>query len=85
MSRSKLNEQVYITGVGCSRFGDLLNTPELKGLNTARDGRLRFDGDRPMSTHGGRQATACPAGNIRYSYPRLRNDWHGGCAGGSLT
>ncbi len=27
-----------------------------KGLAAARDGRLRFDGDRPMSTHGGRHA-----------------------------
>lgn len=33
MSRGKLNEQVLITGVGCSRFGDLLNTPELKGIS----------------------------------------------------
>lgn len=33
MSRNKLKEQVYITGVGCSRFGDLLNTPDLKGLS----------------------------------------------------
>jgi len=27
-----------------------------KGLEAAREGRLRFDGDRPMSTHGGRMA-----------------------------
>lgn len=27
-----------------------------KALTYARDGRLRFDGDRPMSTHGGRHA-----------------------------
>jgi acetyl-CoA C-acetyltransferase len=27
-----------------------------QGLKAARDGRLRFDGDRPMSTHGGRHA-----------------------------
>ena len=27
-----------------------------KGLDAAREGRLRFDGDRPMSTHGGRHA-----------------------------
>ena len=27
-----------------------------KALHYARDGRLRFDGDRPMSTHGGRHA-----------------------------
>ena len=30
--------------------------PEGKGLIYAREGRLRFDGDRPMSTHGGRLA-----------------------------
>lgn len=27
-----------------------------QGLRAAREGRLRFDGDRPMSTHGGRHA-----------------------------
>src|SRR5690606_42059986 len=31
MSGSQLREKVVITGVGCSRFGDLLSTPELKG------------------------------------------------------
>ncbi|NLD69767.1 MAG: thiolase family protein [Limnobacter sp.] len=31
MSRSKLKDRVFITGVGCSRFGNLLETPELKG------------------------------------------------------
>lgn len=31
-TRNKLNERVAIAGVGCSRFGDLLETPELKGL-----------------------------------------------------
>ena len=30
--------------------------PEGEGLKAAREGRLRFDGDRPMSTHGGRHA-----------------------------
>ena len=30
--------------------------PEGKGLDLAREGALRFDGDRPMSTHGGRHA-----------------------------
>ena len=30
--------------------------PEGEGLKYAEDGRLRFDGDRPMSTHGGRHA-----------------------------
>ncbi len=30
--------------------------PQGKALEYAREGRLRFDGDRPMSTHGGRHA-----------------------------
>ena len=30
--------------------------PQGQGLQYARDGRLRFDGDRPMTTHGGRHA-----------------------------
>ncbi len=30
--------------------------PEGEGLRYAKEGRLRFDGDRPMSTHGGRHA-----------------------------
>ena len=30
--------------------------PQGKGLKYAEEGRLRFDGDRPMSTHGGRHA-----------------------------
>lgn len=30
---TKLEKRVAITGVGCSRFGDLLNTPEIKGLS----------------------------------------------------
>ncbi|RTL69538.1 MAG: thiolase family protein [Pseudonocardiaceae bacterium] len=34
--------------MGYLRFGD--------GLRAAHDGRLRFDGDRPMTTHGGRHA-----------------------------
>lgn len=33
MRESKLRERVAISGVGCSRFGDLLETPELKGLS----------------------------------------------------
>lgn len=31
-TKNKLNERVSIAGVGCTRFGDLLETPELKGL-----------------------------------------------------
>ena len=31
--RNKLRERVAISGVGCSRFGDLLETPELKGTS----------------------------------------------------
>ena len=29
---NQLKESVYILGVGCSRFGNLLETPEIKGL-----------------------------------------------------
>src|SRR3569833_4738062 len=29
----RMNERVSITGVGCTRFGDLLETPELAGLS----------------------------------------------------
>ncbi len=32
-TRSHLHERVSITGVGCSRFGDLLETPEIAGLS----------------------------------------------------
>ena len=30
---NKLRERAVISGVGCSRFGDLLETPELKGMS----------------------------------------------------
>lgn len=30
--KNKLKEPVYILGVGCTRFGNLLETPEIKGL-----------------------------------------------------
>lgn len=33
MTSSRMNERVSITGVGCSRFGDLLETPEIAGLS----------------------------------------------------
>jgi acetyl-CoA C-acetyltransferase len=31
--RNRLKEEIVISGVGCSRFGDLLETPGLKGLS----------------------------------------------------
>ena len=31
--RNRLKEKVVIAGVGCSRFGDMLEAPELKGLS----------------------------------------------------
>ena len=44
----------HISGICTAEtFGYL---PPGKGLQAAREGRLRFDGDRPMSTHGGRHA-----------------------------
>ena len=52
----------YLHTHDCSHISGLC-TAELigyiepgKSLEYARDGRLRFDGDRPMSTHGGRHA-----------------------------
>ena len=44
----------HISGIVTAELSGYL--PEGKGLHFAREGRLRFDGDRPMSTHGGRHA-----------------------------
>ena len=44
----------HISGVTNAELSGYL--PEGKGLLYASEGRLRFDGDRPMSTHGGRHA-----------------------------
>ena len=30
---TKLNEPVFVLGVGCTKFGDLFETPEIKGLS----------------------------------------------------
>lgn len=52
----------YLHTHDCSHISGLTNAelagylPEGKGLLYASEGRLRFDGDRPMSTHGGRHA-----------------------------
>lgn len=52
----------YLHTHDCSHISSLCTAeltgyiPAGKGLEYARDGRLRFDGDRPMSTHGGRHA-----------------------------
>lgn len=52
----------YLHTHDCSHISGITNAelsgylPEGQGLNYATDGRLRFDGDRPMSTHGGRHA-----------------------------
>lgn len=52
----------YLHTHDCSHISSLCTAeltgyiPAGKGLEHARDGRLRFDGDRPMSTHGGRHA-----------------------------
>jgi len=66
----------YLHTHDCSHISSLC-TAELigyiepgKALQYARDGRLRFDGDRPMSTHGGRHsfghAWAASAGSDTY-------------------
>lgn len=44
----------HISGIVTAELAGYL--PEGKGLHLAREGQLRFDGDRPMSTHGGRHA-----------------------------
>ncbi|MEQ8236485.1 MAG: thiolase family protein [Syntrophomonadaceae bacterium] len=44
----------HISGIRIAEQAGWL--PEGKGLEYAREGRLRFDGDRPMHTHGGRHA-----------------------------
>lgn len=44
----------HITSVCVAELAGYL--PEGQGLKYANEGRLRFDGDRPMSTHGGRHA-----------------------------
>ena len=52
--------------------------PKGKGLKYATEGRLRYDGDRPMSTHGGRHsfghAWAASAGSDTYeAVKQIRN------------
>jgi len=44
----------HISGIVTAELTGYL--PEGKGLHFAAEGRLRFDGDRPMTTHGGRHA-----------------------------
>jgi acetyl-CoA C-acetyltransferase len=44
----------HIMGICVAELADYL--PKGQGLKYAEEGRLRFDGDRPMSTHGGRHA-----------------------------
>ena len=44
----------HIMGICVAELAGYL--PEGQGLKYAEEGRLRFDGDRPMSTHGGRHA-----------------------------
>lgn len=62
MAGIKGSDIEYLHTHDCSHISSIL-TAELTGylepgkaLKAARDGRLRFDGDRPMSTHGGRHA-----------------------------
>lgn len=44
----------HISGICTAELSGFL--PEGQTLKYAEEGRLRFDGDRPMSTHGGRHA-----------------------------
>lgn len=56
------NDLDYLHTHDCSHISGLCTAelvgylPAGKSLGYAREGRLRFDGDRPMSTHGGRHA-----------------------------
>lgn len=62
MAGIKATDIDYLHTHDCSHISGIC-TAEMIGylepgtaLTAARDGRLRFDGDRPMSTHGGRHA-----------------------------
>jgi len=52
----------YLHTHDCSHISSICSAetagylPPGEGLKAAAEGRLRFDGDRPMSTHGGRHA-----------------------------
>lgn len=58
----------HISGICSAELSGYL--PKGKGLQYASEGRLRYDGDRPMSTHGGRHsfghAWAASAGSDTY-------------------
>lgn len=66
-----------IAGITYCEIGGYL--PKGHGLKYAKEGRLRFDGDRPMSTHGGRHgfghAWAASGGSDIYEAVRqMRGD-----------
>lgn len=62
MANIKAADINYLHTHDCSHISGLCTAemigylPSGKGLDAARDGELRFDGNRPMSTHGGRHA-----------------------------
>jgi acetyl-CoA C-acetyltransferase len=62
MSGIKAEDIDYLHTHDCSHISGIVVAetsgylPKGKGLEYASEGRLRFDGDRPMSTHGGRHA-----------------------------
>ncbi|NCT97449.1 MAG: thiolase family protein [Comamonadaceae bacterium] len=62
MAGIKAGDIGYLHTHDCSHISGLCTAEMIgylkagEGLTAARDGRLRFDGDRPMSTHGGRHA-----------------------------
>ncbi len=62
MAGIKAGDVNYLHTHDCSHIAGMITAeligylPEGKGLKLARDGQLRFDGERPMTTHGGRHA-----------------------------
>lgn len=62
MANIKPGDIDYLHTHDCSHVSSICTAelagylPAGKGLDYAREGRLRFDGDKPMSTHGGRHA-----------------------------
>lgn len=78
----------YLHTHDCSHISSICSAevagylPEGEGLKYAAEGRLRYDGDKPMSTHGGRHAFghawAASAGSDTYEAVRQMRGIAGG-------
>jgi acetyl-CoA C-acetyltransferase len=84
MAGIKAQDIKYLHTHDCSHISGLCTAeligylPRGRGWQAMRDGRTRFDGDRPMSTHGGRHAFghawAASAGSDTYeAVKQMRN------------